>query len=94
VETLLGPQICVEVSLLTLTLDVRYVLPDFQLLSHVGDRCTPFILVVTVDFEAVGKDHEVVRLDGVRVDGGVHGGGGPSESTRDESSEERNTPWT
>jgi hypothetical protein len=39
--------------------------------------------VVTVDFEAVGKDHEVVRLDGARVDGGVRGGGGPSESTRD-----------
>jgi hypothetical protein len=52
--------------------------------------------VITVDFGAVaaGKDHEVIGLDGARVDGGVRGGGGHSESTRDGSSDERNGPWT
>ena len=42
----------------------------------------------------MGKDHEMVRLDGVRADSGGRGGGGPSESTRNWSSEERNEPWT
>ncbi len=84
---------------LTLTLDVWYVLPDFQPLPHVGDRCTgvgcqPSVLVITIDFEDVEKDHDLVGLDAVRVDDGVRGGGGPSESTRGGSSEERNGPWT
>lgn len=61
---------------------------DFQLLPHVEDCCTgvgcwPSILVVKLGLEAVGKDHEAIGLDGIRVDGGVRGGGRPPESTRD-----------
>lgn len=49
--------------------------------------------MITLDFEAVGKYHEVVGLDGVRVDGGIRGEGS-SEFTRGGSSGERNGAWT
>jgi hypothetical protein len=41
----------------TLTSDVQYFLPDFQLLPHVGDRCTG-VGSMAIVFEPVGKDHE------------------------------------
>lgn len=63
-------------------LDVQYILLDFQLVPHVRPGGLLYRRRLSTihprDFDTVGKNHGVVDTMVVRVEGGVHGGAGPS----------------